>query len=217
MGKTMIIACRSFHHELEAAFDTLGFSQPIIWLESGLHNFPDKLRLELQKTLDGLHDVDRVLLIFGFCGNAVVGLKTGSFELVLPRADDCIAVFLGSSEAKRKLERTYFLTKGSLEGERNIWAEYQYAVNKYGIASGKRIFSAMLGNYKYLGILDTGGYDVASIHAITDEIAAALELEKKVISASFSYITALLTGPWDSSRFVTVAPQTEITLASLHA
>jgi hypothetical protein len=192
----------------------IGCDHPVITIESGLHNYPEKLRSRLQEALDHAEAYDRVLLAFGTCGNSVVGLRTGSFELVLPLADDCITLLLGSSDLKRQYERTYFLTKGWLDGERNIWWEYQYAIKKYGEETGKSIYSTILSNYRYLGILDTGAYDIAEIGTLTEEIAAELGLEHKILPATTRYLNKLITGPWPADEFLIVPP--ESTISSEH-
>jgi hypothetical protein len=188
---------------------------PVIWIESGLHNFPEKLRSRLQEMLDEVTGYDRILMGFGFCGNAVAGLRTGNFEMILPRADDCIALLLGSGDIKKQYERTYFLTKGWLDGEKNIWWEYQYTINKYGPETGKEIFSIMLKNYKKLGVLDTGAYDIDAVRALTEEIAKELELEHMVLPATTDYLKSLLTGPWPEDRFLIIPPYHQIRTSQL--
>ena len=78
----------------------------ITWLPQGLHETPDQLRTTLQTMLSRLeeewntgwpkHRPDAVALGYGLCSNGVVGLTAGSCPLVIPRTDDCIALFLGS-------------------------------------------------------------------------------------------------------------------------
>ncbi len=161
MMNTAIVCCKTIYAELELAMAETGCDYPIILIESGLHNYPEKLRTRLQEALDHAEGYDRILLAFGTCGNSVAGLRTGKFELILPLVDDCITLLLGSSDIKRQYERTYFLTKGWLDGEQNIWWEYQYAIKKYGEETGKSIYAAALNQYRNLGILDTGAYSIA--------------------------------------------------------
>jgi hypothetical protein len=41
---------------------------------------------------------DAIVLAYGLCGAAIAGLRAGSIPLVVPRAHDCITLFLGSRE-----------------------------------------------------------------------------------------------------------------------
>lgn len=212
---TAIICCKTIYAELMLAMAEIGCDLPVIMIESGLHNYPEKLRARLQEALDHAEAYDRILLAFGTCGNSVLGLRTGSFELILPLADDCITLLLGSPNLKRQYERTYFLTKGWLDGEQNIWWEYQYAVKKYGEETGRSIYSTVLSNYRYLGILDTGAYNIADIGALTEEIAAELGLEHKILPATTRYLNKLITGPWPEGEFLIIPPESKISAGHL--
>jgi len=122
--ETVILACNTIRDELEKIAAETNCPHNFVWVESGLHLVPDSLRRRLQEELDKIDGVSRVLLAFGFCGNAVVGLKSGGYQLVIPKVDDCITLLLGSKENKDSYSRqggVYFLTKGWLEGEANIW------------------------------------------------------------------------------------------------
>jgi hypothetical protein len=64
----------------------------------GLHNTPGKLRAALQAHIDAADQAghyDAVVLGYGLCGKATHGLRAGSIPLVIPRAHDCITLFLG--------------------------------------------------------------------------------------------------------------------------
>lgn len=206
-----IIACKTIEKELLAAMTQVGCQYPVLWLESGLHNWPDKLRGRIQALLDDCRDADTVLLAMSLCGNAVVGLKTGDFSLIVPRCDDCITLLLGSPERRKELPSTYFLTQGWLDGERNLWAEYQMALKKYGEKRGKRIFSAMLAHYHHLALLDTGCFDRRVLEPVVQDMARELGLEPICLEGTLEYLRTLLTGPWDHARFLTVPPNGELT------
>ncbi len=79
--KTVILACNTIRDELEKSASAADCRHPFIWIESGLHLVPDSLRKRVQEELDRISGVERVLLGFGFCGNAVAGLETRDFQL----------------------------------------------------------------------------------------------------------------------------------------
>ena len=209
--KSVMIACKTIEQELLAAMRQTGCSWPVLWLESGLHNWPDKLRAQIQQLLDSCGGYDTVLLAMSFCGNSVVGLRTGDFRLVVPRCDDCITLLLGSRERRQEIPATYFLTEGWLKGERNLWAEYKICIRKYGEKRGKRIFTTMLANYRHLALLDTGCFDRQALENRVQSIARALELEYLLVDGSLEYLKALLAGEWNPERFLLVPPNTAVT------
>ena len=74
----------------------------IVLMEQGLHNEPEKLRCEVQKTLERTSDIqgkryDASLLGYGLCSNGIAGL-CAKIPLVVPRGHDCITLLLGSKE-----------------------------------------------------------------------------------------------------------------------
>jgi hypothetical protein len=210
----IVVACEMLRDELEQALRETGADYPVFWVDSGLHNSPDKLREHLQKILASMTEPLTVLMTFGKCGNSVVGLHTGAHSVVLPRADDCISMLLGSP--KRRVEIAaeggmYFLTRGWLRGKRSIWGEYQYAAEKYGERRAKTIMAMIFKNYRYIATLNTGSYAVETIAPEATAIAEAFSLEYKEIPGTIAYLKDLLTGPWADDRFVTFAPHSVVT------
>ncbi|MFV0528047.1 MAG: DUF1638 domain-containing protein [Lachnospiraceae bacterium] len=213
---TIIVACKTLENELTAAMKASGCSHEIRWIESGLHNVPRKLHSTLQNTLDQGRGYDTVLLVMGFCGNSVAEIRTHDFTLVMPRVDDCISLLLGSVTQRMQQAAsgsTYFLTEGWLEGERNIWKEYEYTMEKYGPELGQEIFDTMFQHYQNLALIDTGCFDMSKAIAETKEIAQKLELNYVQLSGTISYLQELLSQTWDPERFIVVAPHSQLALA----
>jgi hypothetical protein len=218
MMETTILACNTIRDELEKAAAETNCQHNFVWIESGLHLSPENLRRRLQEELDKIKDVTRVILGFGFCGNAVVGLKTGDYQLILPKVDDCITLLLGSKEKRQKCTGhggVYFLTKGWLEGEANIWKEYRRVLERFGFERTERIYRKMLAHYKFLGLIDTGAYDLPGLVPHAREISATLKLELLIFKGTDHYVRHLLSGPWDNGSFVIIPPFTTIELTHL--
>lgn len=217
---TVLLACRTIEDEVLKAASETGFAGEVRWVESGLHNRPEVLRRRLQEELDRLDDeggADVVLLGFGFCGNSVVGLTAKGFRLVLPRADDCITLLLGSCARRQEISAeagTYFLTKGWLEHETNLWAEHQASVRKWGSERAERLRARMLAHYGRLAVVETGAYDLPAFVERTRPIAEGLKLAHAVVPGTLRYLSKLLTGPWDE-EFVSVPPGGTVTIEQL--
>ncbi len=216
--KTVILACNTIRDELEKAARETNCPYEFIWIESGLHLVTDSLRQRVQEELDKLSGVNKVLLGFGFCGNAVIGLKTGDYQLILPRVDDCITLLLGSKESREHCNQqggTYFVTKGWLEGEANIWKEYQAILARYGPERTERVYRRMLAHYKFLGLIDTGAYDISGVLPHVNEISTALKLQLLILQGTDRYLKHFLSGPWNDDYFIVIPPSTTIELAHL--
>jgi hypothetical protein len=186
-----------------------GCDFPVRWIPSGLHNTPKKLTMVLQEELSACSGYSRALLTMGFCGNVLAGLQVGNCTLIIPRVDDCISLLLGTYRNRLALTKdngSYFLTAGWLRGERNIWLEYQYAVEKYGKERGDEIFNAMFGHYKSLVLLDTGSYRIEETEPQARMIADSFNLEYTLLPADTGYIHDLLCGPWENDKFLVFLP-----------
>ncbi|MDR3077233.1 MAG: DUF1638 domain-containing protein [Planctomycetota bacterium] len=105
--KIKLMACEALRAETERLIADLGLGAGIDaeWLEMGLHQNPESLKLELRTRLRALAGAgyETVLLLFGLCGRATDGLEPPpGARLVIPRVHDCVSIFLGS--ARRYLE-----------------------------------------------------------------------------------------------------------------
>jgi len=212
--RTQIISCKTIQKEVEIVIRETGCSYPVSWVDSGLHNVPKKLNAALQELLDGVN-AERVLLAMGFCGNSLEGLLTRDFQLIYPRVDDCITMLLGSFSNRQRFQKTYFLTRGWIDGERNIFEEYKYTIEKYGQEQGKEIFSLIMNHYENLGVLDTGVCDYDKLLEEARTIASTLGFALLPIDGTNVLLKQLITGPWPDNKFVTINKNTTICLKDL--
>jgi hypothetical protein len=219
--KIVIFACKTIYDEVNLAREKCSCTYPVHFLEDNLHNFPDKLREAVQKELDKLDGADRVLMAFGLCGNAMIGLKSHSFQLILPRVDDCISMMLGSMKRRAEISKegqSIYLTRGWLENPSNIWAEYEYTVKKYGKKTAEYIIKTMYGKYENLTLIDTKAYELEMIEERTSRIADAFHLVPREVEGTVIMLEQLFTGPWEEEQFIVVPPHSAVTeeKADLH-
>jgi hypothetical protein len=176
----------------------------------GLHLTPEKLRSQLQEAIDAASaEVVTIILGYGLCSMAVVGLKANGATLVVPRVDDCIAIFLGSRTAYKEQSGqepgTYYLTKGWIEVNDTPFAEYEQLVKKYGPQQAERMIKLVLKNYTRLAFIDTGHYDQERYRKYAHCTAERFGLRYEEIPGSKALIKKMLYGPWDDD-FVVARP-----------
>lgn len=200
----VIIACATLERELLAVLAKIHCTYPVIWLEAGMHNQPDTRRTQIQNALDQVQGYDTVLLAMTLCGGSVSGLRTGAFQLVIPRCQDCITLLLGSEDRRREIASTYFLTEGWLKGQQSILREYEYCLGKYGPARTERIFSGMLANYHSLAMVETEASQEPTTEETIRRMADLLKLDFLRIQGNLDYLQQLMTGPWEESRFLVI-------------
>jgi len=98
--KLKLIACNVFQREACWCLSHTPHLVDPVFVELGMHVNPSYLRERLQALIDmeDEQDIrhDAILLLYGLCGNAGVGLVSRRTPLVIPRAHDCATVLLGS-------------------------------------------------------------------------------------------------------------------------
>lgn len=206
----LLIACETIKDEITKAIDKVECTNDIVWMNASLHNEPNQLRSELQKVIDSHIGYDNILLGYGNCGNSIVGLKATHSSMVFPITSDCISMLLYNRKDIDHIRKdTYFLTKGWINGEKSLFVEYKYCLEKYGEKRAKRIFSAMLKHYKNLMLIDTNTYDIDYYSHIAQELAEKTDLCFLVEEGSLSMLERLLSKKWDDS-FNIIKPGQEI-------
>ena len=181
-----------------------------IVIEPGLHLRPNRLRSILQSTIDKITaHTETVILGYGLCSMGVIGLKARSSTLIIPRMDDCIAMFLGSQSVyKEVLDQepgTYFLSKGWIDGGITIIDELERMEERYGRNRAERIVKRMLQNYRRLAFIDMGYKDFDKYQEFSRTAAKRLKLEYQDIKGTPEFLRKICNGPWDH-EFVVVPP-----------
>ncbi|GHV18635.1 hypothetical protein FACS189493_8120 [Spirochaetia bacterium] len=210
-----IIACETLRPELDLVMKASGCAYPIRWVDTGKHAWPDKLSRHLQETIDSIPaQYTTLLLAYGFCGNAMVGLRSASRTLVLPRAADCIPLFLGSqAERNRYGPATYFFTEGCLHSGAGLSGDLSTLQARYGEEKGIEILEMMMEHYRGFAVIDTGASDTAKLSAEIDGLAVLLGLPVSVIPGNLRLLVALITGNWRTEEFLLVPPGGQVNFA----
>jgi len=211
--RRMVIACATV---IEEMLPFLPADVPHETLDFGLHLRPADLRNSLQQKIEQIGSrADVLLLGYGLCSMAVVGLKAAHATLVIPRTDDCIGIFLGSCAAYREQIKqepgTYYLTKGWIEAGDTPFEEHKRLIKKYGEARAERMTRLVLKNYRRLGFINTGQYALERYREYAQKTAGEFGLHFEEIQGSSALIEKMVFGPWDD-EFVVVPPGQTVSL-----
>lgn len=210
----VIIACQTLKDELEKAITETECQYPVLWIDADYHVDPDKLRTKLQQEIDQFNHVDNILLVYGSCGNGLIGLVASAGNLIIPKTDDCISLVMTKPNEKfERLKKTYFLTKGWIESPKSIVNEYTYTLNRYGEKRTTKLFELMLKQYDYLMLIDTGAYDVEEYKSIADDFANKVKLQLTIEKGDLWLLKQLLIGPYDE-KFCVISKGEKVTLDS---
>jgi len=198
------------------------------FLPKGLHDIGvDKMRPRLQERIDAVEpgSCDAILLGYGLCNNGVAGLEARHTKIVVPRAHDCITLFLGSRARYKKLfdehPGTYYRTSGWIErgdGENidddtiskklGLHMQYEDLVRKYGEDNARYLMETMgdlTANYDRMAFIAMGLECEAHFGRIAEKEAKDRGLNFEKISGSMDLIRKLVNGEWDDD-FLVVKP-----------
>ena len=95
-----LLACEILYRETCAAVAQSRNRVDIEFLPKGLHDMGQEgMNRRLQEELAAIDQsqYDAILFGYGLCSNGLVGLTAMSIPLIVPRAHDCVTLFLGSS------------------------------------------------------------------------------------------------------------------------
>lgn len=133
-----LLSCEIFYREFCAAIARSPHTVDVEFLPKGLHDVGSETMLaRLQEAVDRVEDskYDALLMGYGLCNNGVVGLTARLCPLVIPRAHDCITLFLGSAE--RYLD--YFNAHPGVFFKTTGWIERGEGGDLIQLAVGKKL------------------------------------------------------------------------------
>jgi len=181
--KRLLLGCGIIQKELSEAMEKYDLEDlDVIWMEAGLHGEPKDLNKALQKMIDETTGYDEIILGYGLCGNALLGIEATNCDILYPRTDDCISAFMCENCRANELRRdSYFFSRGWLEmrTDDSLTHQYDKLLEQYDEEDAEYLMSVMYGNYKRLVYLK-----------IEDEISPEdLEKAKKYADAmNFEFV-----------------------------
>jgi len=191
----------------------------------GLHNEPADLRGKLQARIDALSGppYDAIVMGYGLCGQASAGLTARGVPLVIPRAHDCITLFLGSRERyQHQFENfpgTYWYAQDYIERDdgqggtlslgsnvdTKVNETYEEYVRKYGKENADYLMEVMGGwqkHYKRAAYIEMGVGDGSKVEAKAREDAARRGWVFDRVAGDLVLIRRLVEGDWENDFLV---------------
>jgi hypothetical protein len=208
----------------------------VVLLKRGLHDNPVGLRARIQELIDDSLDYDAIGLAYGLCGQGTAGLFARRIPLVIPRAHDCITLYLGSRQRYQEqfdgYPGTYWYTQDYVERsngsagslalgsgtDTDLEAVYAEYVEKYGQDNADylmEVMGAWQAHYRRAAFIDMGITGSASVELETRSTATRRGWAFERLSGDLVLIRRLLNGEWDSD-FLVLEPGGQVTMTYDH-
>jgi hypothetical protein len=211
----------------------------------GLHNNPADLRSRLQAAVDeasartfadGRREYDAIAMGYGLCGQATAGLTAREIPVVVPRAHDCITLFLGSrAEYQHQFEDfpgTYWYAQDYVErddgtggalalgagSDTDLDKVYDQYVTKYGKENADylmEVMGAWQQHYKRAGVIDMGIGDVSPTIAKAEADASRRGWVVDRVAGDAVLMRRLLEGDWGED-FLVMQPGEQLRMTYDH-
>ena len=229
-----LIACEIMYREFCTVIARSTNRVDVEFLPKGLHDLGQAgmfARLEEVLAAVDQSQYDAVAMGYALCSNGLVGLIAGSIPLVVPRAHDCITLFMGSKERYldyfQEHPGVYYKTSGWIErGEgldqfgpesngqlSGMNATYEELADKYGKENAKYLheqLSNMRRNYQGLTFIEMGIEPDDRFEQQTRNEAAEQGWQFEKIAGDMSLIRDLVEGNWAPDRFLVVPPGSRV-------
>ncbi|MBL7199405.1 MAG: DUF1638 domain-containing protein [Anaerolineae bacterium] len=204
----------------------------------GLHREPADLRVRLQARIDATvgKGYDALVLAYGLCGQTTAGLTARDTPVVIPRAHDCITLFLGSrARYQDQFENrpgTYwyaldYIERGEGSGttlslgskaDTDIRSVYDEYVEKYGVDNADylmEVMGAWQDHYKRAAFIEMGIGDSTAVESKARDQAASRGWTFERLTGDLVLVRKLLGGDWNAD-FLILEPGQQITMTYDH-
>lgn len=222
-----LLACEVFFREVCHLVARSPTTCDLEFLPKGLHDLgAERMVARLQERVDAVGDgYDAIALAYGICNNGAVGLTARKSRLVIPKAHDCMTLFMGDRKRYRQYfdtnPGTYYRTSGWFEhassgsaGEDTVpqrlglFQDYKKLVEQYGEENAQYIMETMgnsTANYSRLTFINMGLPRDPFFREKAREEAVKRGWTFDEVEGSLELLRGLIEGEWDD-RFVTVEP-----------
>ena len=197
-----LLACEIFRHEISLLLTNTLHQIDVEFLPMQLHA-AGKVRMKnrLSEYLIAVEEdsYDALLLAYGLCSGGIAGLSAGNIPLVVPRAHDCIKLFLGS----RQRYQDYFFANGGTYFMTTGWMEQDNALN---------YDPKMMPFYNKLAFIETGTAGGNAYEHRVRQCAEERHWEYETIIGDLSLLQRFVNGDWNED-FLIVPPGKKIQMA----
>jgi hypothetical protein len=228
MKRYIALTCEALARSIYASAARSPHTVSVRLYRQGLHNTPKRLQAALQDAVDAIEpgECDAILLVYGICGTSTLGLTAHHTPLVIPRAHDCITLYLGSRQRYQAefdaqpgtywysldfMERqepgaTVVLGAANLDVIEDVYEEY---VEKYGRDNADYLMEVMGEwgkHYTRAVYIDMGVGDGQAFEKLAQDEATRRGWVFERREGNRRLLEMLINGEWPEDEFLVVPP-----------
>jgi hypothetical protein len=226
--RLLALACEALARNAYAAAAISPHTVTVQLFRQGLHNDPKCLRELLQEQIDlaEADEFEAILLVCGLCGGSTSGLAARHIPLVIPRAHDCITLYLGSKERYLQeftaIPGTYWYSLDYLEhssddgnvalgasSQAKLDEAYEDYVNKFGEENADYLMKVMGSwqqHYTRAVYIDMGLVNDNEYEQRAKKTAQQRGWSFQRLLGDRTLINKLIWGDWNQEDFLYVPP-----------
>jgi hypothetical protein len=225
-----LISCEVLYRELLYVVSRSPNMVDVEFLPKGLHDIGAKpMRERLQAVVDRVDGskYEAILLGYGLCNNGLAGLQARDIPLILPRAHDCITLFLGSRQRYMEYFHSqpgvYFKTTGwmergdnpgelsqlSIQRQTGMDRSLEELIAKYGEENARYLYETLCQythNYSQFTFIEMGVEPDDRFEKQVQEEAKQRGWRYAKLQGDMGMFERLVNGPWDAKEFLTIPP-----------
>jgi hypothetical protein len=173
MKTRIIIACSVFKTELDFLLKKGTVDMPVVYINSMLHMYPEKLKKELDEKIKVYSDYE-ILLLFGDCHARMIDYEKNK-NITRTPGINCCEIFLGNKNYRELRKEGAFIM---LHEWAERWEEIFY--DYMGFKNSKMAALFMQDMHKKLVYIDTGieKTDMGLLKEISDHLGLPVEIIK---------------------------------------
>ncbi len=224
-----LISCEIFFREVCYFASRSKDILDVIFLPKGLHDLGgEKMQEILQKEIDKAEEKDylKIILGYGLCNNGTVGLMAKKTQIIIPKAHDCITIFLGSKGKYKEYffnnPGTYFHTSGWIErgepegqyfdsqlGPKQLLKDF---IEKYGEENGKYLWEILNPekNYSKIAYIKIDIPIFSDFQDLSKKIAKDKNWKWEEIKGDAKLLEKIVCGPYNKEEFLIIPPYHKI-------
>ena len=219
---TWILSCNVLDREVRHFLAGQAHVRGCDFFPMGLHDQPTSLRERLQSAIDTIEaekpEIEVIVLVYALCGQGTRGLGGRRCTLVVPKAHDCMTLYLGSRERFAACNAAnhglYWYAPGwqrerRVPGpERRAWLHEQYS-RKFDEDDVEFLLEQddqSLAPYNTAAYTDLGVVEVDAFRQHAKDCASFQGWKFQEFPGDPSLLRDLLAGAWDDQRYLIVPP-----------